>query len=168
MNDYLLKIKTIGHSLAAIGDPISDKDLLMAILNGLGDDYDNVIGLITYQMGEINIDKVQYLLLMHEQRLLTKTASHVSTVNNFENATMSVNFTSQIVRGGRNSIGFRGGNYKGGNNRGRGRFSSKRFYCQLCGKPGHFADCCYHRFDRTFQRSSNSFGKEGGKSRSDS
>jgi len=58
VNDYLLKIKTIGHSLATIGDPISDQDLLMATLNGLGDDYDNVIGLTTYQMDEINIDKV--------------------------------------------------------------------------------------------------------------
>jgi len=58
VNDYLLKIKTIGHFLAAVGDLINDKDLLMAILNGLGDDYDNVIGLIAYQMDEINIDKV--------------------------------------------------------------------------------------------------------------
>ena len=112
MNDYLLKIKTIGHSLIAVGDPISDKDLLLAILNGLGADYDNVIRLITYQMDEINIDKVQYLLLMHEQRLSTKNVYQVSTVSNFENAMMSVNFASQTTRGGRNSAGFRGGNYK--------------------------------------------------------
>jgi len=35
VNDYILKIKTIGHALAAIGEPLNDKDLLLAILNGL-------------------------------------------------------------------------------------------------------------------------------------
>ena len=28
INDYILKIKTIGYSLAAIGEPLNDKDVL--------------------------------------------------------------------------------------------------------------------------------------------
>ena len=55
MNDYALKIKTIGHSLVAIGEPLDDKELLLAILNGLDHDYEIVVSLITYQMDEINI-----------------------------------------------------------------------------------------------------------------
>ena len=66
INDYILKIKTIGHSLAAIGESLSDKDLLLTILNGLDYDYEIVVRLITYQMDDIDLEKVQYLLLMHE------------------------------------------------------------------------------------------------------
>lgn len=72
VNDYILKIKTIGHALTTIGEPLGDKDLLLAILNGLDHDYETIISLITYQMDEINIKKVQYLLLMHEQRLVVR------------------------------------------------------------------------------------------------
>ena len=35
VNDYILKIKTIRHAFATIGEPLNDKDLLLAILNGL-------------------------------------------------------------------------------------------------------------------------------------
>ena len=45
-----------------------DKDLLLAILNGLDHEYETVVSLITYQMDEIDLEKIQYLL-MHEQRL---------------------------------------------------------------------------------------------------
>lgn len=61
-----MKIKTIAHALAAIGELLNDKDLLMATLSGLDNDYETIISLITYQMDEINIEKVQSLLLMLE------------------------------------------------------------------------------------------------------
>ena len=55
INDYILKIKTIGHALAAIGEPLNDKELLMAILYGLDSDYEIVVSIVTYQMDEINL-----------------------------------------------------------------------------------------------------------------
>ena len=58
INDYILKIKTIGHSLVAIGESLSDKDLLLVILNGLDHEYETVVSLITYQMDEIDLEKV--------------------------------------------------------------------------------------------------------------
>jgi len=112
VNDYILKIKTIGHALAAISKPLSDKDLLMAILHGLDDDYETVISLITYHMDEINIEKVQYLLLMHEQRLAVKIISNLSSVHGFDSTTMHVNVASQLSRGRSSSS--------------RGSFSSRR------------------------------------------
>lgn len=72
INYYILKIKTISHALATIGEPLDDKELLLAILNGLDHDYEIVVSLITYQMDDIDLKKVQYLLLMHEQRLVSK------------------------------------------------------------------------------------------------
>ena len=40
------------------------------------------------------------------------------------------------------------GNWGGG--KGQGRAPGRKFYWQLCGKLGHFADRCYHWYDRNF------------------
>lgn len=53
INDYILKIKTTSHALAATGEPLNDKDLLLAILNGLDHEHETIVSLITYQMDEI-------------------------------------------------------------------------------------------------------------------
>lgn len=66
VNEYILKLKSIGHALPTIGEPLNDTELLMAILHGLDSDFETVVSLVTYQMDDIDIDKVQYLLLMHE------------------------------------------------------------------------------------------------------
>ena len=55
--DYILKIKTIGHAFATIGEPLNDKDLLLASLNGLDHEYETVVSLITYQMDNIDLEK---------------------------------------------------------------------------------------------------------------
>jgi len=151
VNDYILKIKTISHALVAISEPLSDKDLLLAILNGLDHDYETMVSLIIYQMDDINLEKVQYLLLMHGQRLAAKNLS-VSSVN-FDyvaSSSMNVNVASYWSRNGNgfgnNRGGFmpRGGNYQNRGGRSRGRSGGRRIYCQLCGKPGHFVDKCFH------------------------
>ena len=48
------KIRAIGHALTAIGEPMSDKDLLLAVTSGLGSDNETIVSLIAYQMDEIN------------------------------------------------------------------------------------------------------------------
>ena len=99
VNDYVLKIKTIGHALAAIGEPISDKDLLLAILSGLDSDYETVFSLVTNQMDDINLEKIQYLLFMHEKRLSVKNSSS-SSVLSFEGITsMNANVASHSKNG---------------------------------------------------------------------
>jgi len=158
VSDYILKIKTIRLSLAAIGESLSDKDVLLAILNGLDHEYETIVSLVTYQMDEIDLEKMQYLLMMHEQHLNSKNMAQASV--NFESVMsnpINVNMTSIAPRNGNNSReGFKqkGGGYLQRGGKGRGRTSNRRFYCQLCGKPGHLVDKCYHRFDRNFQRNS--------------
>jgi len=60
--------------LVAIGESLNDKNILLAILNGLDQEYDKVVSHITYQMDYIDLEKVQFLLLMHEQRLSVKNS----------------------------------------------------------------------------------------------
>jgi len=110
-------------------------------------------------MDEIDLEKVQYLLLMHEQRLAAKNLPQISA--NFDSvmsSSMNVNVASYLSRNGsrfvnnhRGSYISRGGSYVNRGGRGRGRTPGRRVYCQLCGKPGHFVEKCYHRFDRNFQ-----------------
>ena len=52
-------------------------------------------------------------------------------------------------RGGINtSIRGRGQGAQGG---GRGNYSNQKPICQVCGKAGHIAIKCYHRFDLSYQ-----------------
>ena len=69
-------------------------------MNGLDHEYETVVNLITYQMDEINIEKVQYLLLMHEQRLATKSQSVLSSVNFDMASSMNANVASYGSRSG--------------------------------------------------------------------
>lgn len=43
MNEYLLKIKGIIDSLAAVGSPIPINDYIEAIFDGLLDEYESVV-----------------------------------------------------------------------------------------------------------------------------
>jgi hypothetical protein len=36
VSDFVLKVKNIGNSLKSAGDRVTDRDLLLSILNGLG------------------------------------------------------------------------------------------------------------------------------------
>ena len=84
---------------------MDDKELLLAILNGLCHDYEIVVSLITYQMDEIDLEKVQYLLLVHKQRLASKNLPQ-STIN-FDSVTpssMQVNMTAYTTRGASNFV----------------------------------------------------------------
>jgi len=89
---------------------LDDKELLLAILNELDHDYETIVSLITYQMDDIELEKVQYLLLMHEQRLVSKNFPQSSI--NFESiipSPMQVNMTAYMPRGASNFVNNRGG-----------------------------------------------------------
>ena len=120
INDFILKIKTIGHTLATIGKLLNDKELLLVILNRLDQEYETVVSLITYQADEIDLEKVQYLLLMHEQRLSVK-----NFVVNFDSvSTMHVNVASIPSGQNYNFCSNRRGSFQRGNgygNKGGGR-----------------------------------------------
>ena len=87
--------------------------MLLSILKGLDHDYDTVVSLITYQMDEINLEKVQYLLLMHDQRLASKNFVDSSFVK-FDFA-INVNVTTYSPRSRNDSINNTRGGTKGGN-----------------------------------------------------
>ena len=65
--DYVDKIKNICDSLAVAGHPISDFDLILHLLDGLGPEYDPVVSGLTSRGDTLSLEEVQALLLSHEK-----------------------------------------------------------------------------------------------------
>ncbi|KAL5861380.1 hypothetical protein ACOSQ4_002676 [Xanthoceras sorbifolium] len=146
VSDFVLKIKNIGDVLSAAGEEVSERDLLLSLMHGVGHEYDAVVVLISSQRMTMSLEEAQFLLLMHEQRI-----EQLNSPNNFGG--ISANFVTNNAGDKRDHRG--GSNYNRGGQRGRGRggrFGGRKLYCQLCTKPGHHAFQCFHRFDQQFVR----------------
>jgi len=135
ISEYLLAIKKIVDSLAAIGSAISNDDHIEAILDGLPEDYDSFVTSVTSRLDPYTIDDIEALLLAQEERfekhkkadsnlILANTASGPSYSfgkGRVDNSKFRGEYNN---RGGRSN--FRGGyNYNRGgrynNGRGNGR-----------------------------------------------
>ena len=154
VSEFVLKIKTISDALMAAGEVVSDRDMIISLLHGVGHEYDSVVTLISSQQNTMLLEDAQFLFLMHEQRIeqLNSTAN-LSIVPSAQFAS-----SGQNQYNNRGNNGYRGGfnNFRGGNrgrHRGGGRSfgrGNQRVYCQLCGKPGHVVLQCYRRFDQQY------------------
>ena len=47
MSDFILKIKGIADSLTTAGQTMTDQDIIMSVLHGLGVEYDSAVMYIT-------------------------------------------------------------------------------------------------------------------------
>lgn len=121
----------------AAGQPISDSDLILLILGGLGAEFDAVVVNLTTR-GEVpSISEVQAILQVFEMRLL-QASNQASCLTSSSNP--SANMVQNDSKGNSN------GKFKGKN-----KFGTKpKIYCQICGKNNHTADKCYKRFDVHF------------------
>ncbi|KAH9696661.1 retrovirus-related pol polyprotein from transposon RE2 [Citrus sinensis] len=67
VEEYCLKVKILADKLACAGSPMSERDLLMQVLNGLGTGYLDLASIIT--ANKMSYDDAYALLLTHEARL---------------------------------------------------------------------------------------------------
>lgn len=167
VSDFLLKIKKIIDSLFSIGCSFTEADHIEAILEGLPEEYTSFIVSVTSRSDSYSVIEIESLLLAHEERLekfkkdvtpaLSANIAQTSSQKNQSPKPVS-NPSSGQYRQFSNSQGqgprsqnFRGST-RGGNSRGRGRFgnASNRPQCQVCGKAGHMAWQCFHRFNHQF------------------
>ena len=149
MRDYLTKMKGYFDMLGASGHRISDSDQVLAILNGLGDEYESIIAVVCSRDLPYTPQAVHNLLLSHEGRILLRN-SNAELQANLANKRPYNNGGNQHTSGySYNNQNSRGG-YNGNRGRGRGRFNNNRPQCQLCGKFGHTVLKCYYRFDQNF------------------
>ena len=159
MKDYLNKLKSCCDLLGAAGCRVLEQDQILYILAGLGHEYDSVMVTITSRGDMWTVQDVTALLLSFESRLDSGKQSTVGadgvlpTANFAQVSGQRRDNNYQSNRGGfsgksEGGRGHFGGRSSRGGRGGRG-FSSK-IICQLCQKPGHGADRCWHRFEQSF------------------
>ena len=166
MADYLTEIKNLSDQLASIGNPISETMKIFSALRGLGREYEPIKTTIENTMDNVpspSFEDITPKLVSFDERLQSYASnSEVSPHLAFSSVQMNQEQAFYSSRG-RHYRGRRGG-YRGRGSsfstRGRGFHqqissprnsdSDSRPVCQICGKPGHPALRCYHRFDFSY------------------
>jgi hypothetical protein len=69
ISEFVSKLKAISDALAAAGEIVSDREMIMSLLNGVGHEYDSVVTLVSSQQSTMSLEDAQFLFLMHEQRI---------------------------------------------------------------------------------------------------
>lgn len=157
IDEYILKMRCLGDALMAVGHNITDDELIIYILGGLGNEYDSAIVTLTSKES-VSMQDVQFLLQTQEMRI---EQQHTTAALDLHNPT--ANYAAAAKKGPSStpSTGYNNNNRGRGTNRGRGGRNSNnrggnRPICQVCGRSGHTALKCYHRFDLSFQGEGNS------------
>ena len=78
ITEYLQRMKSIADNLAAAAQRVSDTDLVLYILGGLGPEYEAFIVSVTTRSDTISLDDLTGMLLTHEYRLETLHSSITS------------------------------------------------------------------------------------------
>lgn len=89
MTDYLKKKKEIFDTLSFAGHVVSEREHILLVLGGLGNDYDPVVVIVTSRVEPFSLKEVTSLLLTFEARLKKNNSVPESFSANF--ATGSTN-----------------------------------------------------------------------------
>ena len=81
IEEYLLKMKSLAHSLMAVGHAITDEELVLYILGGLGPEHESVVVPLTSK-DFVTILEFQYVLQTHKMRLENSNTSAMAEVSN--------------------------------------------------------------------------------------
>lgn len=152
---YFQKMKSLIDTMASICYPLRDEEVAKYILARLENDYDSLVTLVTTRLEPIFLNDLYAHIVSYELR---------QEINNVE---VQTGFSANnVIRGATNYINSGINNNNSNSNRGtrpmwrgcaRGHGSPGRGYkvnnnnanqltCQVCGKIGHAALRCYHRF----------------------
>ncbi|KAJ0715942.1 putative transcription factor interactor and regulator CCHC(Zn) family [Helianthus annuus] len=116
--------KILFDSLQAIGDPITEENLVLQIINGLHPDYRMFVINIKNQDLKPTYCQLRAKLLTYEARLKQSQSVYSTTVPIAAMATMNINQTALH----------------------QSNLSSPSVVCQICDKSGHKVVNCYQRF----------------------
>ena len=128
ITDYLLYVQNLVNELTSIGESMSSFEHLNMILDGLLDEYDSSISVISTRFDPLSIDEVGTILLEHESHIERSHKRTLGSINLIEgtsgssslensstpnsaqianpNSQVQVNLTSRTSSGG-NSTGNR-------------------------------------------------------------
>ncbi|KAF7828665.1 cytochrome P450 81E8-like [Senna tora] len=181
ISEFLLAIKKVVDELNSLGASISDHEHMECIFYGLPKDYESFVTNVSLRKDTYSVTEVEALLLTQETRIEKfKESVEPVSANLAQTQTSSKgqnqNGRSQNMQFNPRNFNSNRGGYRGpfnnnsnnfnnfNNNRGRGRgrmpnnnnnnsWPSSRPQCQVCGRQGHLAVNCYHRYDQNYTES---------------
>jgi Reverse transcriptase (RNA-dependent DNA polymerase)/gag-polypeptide of LTR copia-type/GAG-pre-integrase domain len=172
--EYIQKIQSVANELTFIGEPVSDDDLQMYILQGLGPEFDPFVVAVQTSASRSIADLIS-LLYSHESLLLSRTQARHTGVDSLLSAQNPIAMYNTKSGAKLGKTGYR---QRGGFSR-QQHFSSfqnlnapllpkptsgprpslgyrlprfnpdKDVICQICYKKGHQARNCWYRSDLT-------------------
>lgn len=123
VHDYCQKLKTLSDLLANLDSPVTDRALVVHLLNGLSDKYDNIINVIKHKTSFPTFSTARSMLIMEEDRLAKQNKPQPS--NNNSSSAPNILYTSSEPQYSKNQHqqgrGYNNRGRGGRNNRGRGR-----------------------------------------------
>ena len=159
ISTYLLDIKKTVDQLAAVGCTISTEDHIEVVLDGLSEEYDSFITSITSRLDPYTVADIEALLLAQENRI-ERNKQSVDHILQANVASVPSSFSPYNSSSTHSSSFFRPSGHAKQRFYSKPRFqssknfpkisstaSSSRVQCQICGKYGHTALHCWHRFD---------------------
>ena len=153
--DYFHRFTNLADTLVAV-NPLNDIEMISFLLTGLGSDYDSFVTSVNTGVEPLSLEDLYGHLLAHELRLIQNQLSvdlSVAAANYAQKGSSNCGgrgsrFPTTPPAGCTSSPGHRTNHGRG---RGRGHSSNgSRPMCQVCGKLGHIAFTCYHRFDKAY------------------
>ena len=158
ITEYLHAVKTLADEIATIDNSISDDDLTLYVLNGLGSEFQEIVAPIRARESPLTFEELHDLLVGHEaylRRLETATQHLVASANYTKTKSSNYRGSQQwFNRSNDTSRGYHGSNTGrnfGGPQRDGRRFNSGRSNnfnrgyqpkCQICYQVGHVAKSC--------------------------
>jgi len=163
METYLKEIKRVCEQLASIGSPVSEQMKIFAALHGLGREYKPIKTSVEGSMDtqppptfESVIPRLSgFVDRLNSYGPDTETSPHMAFSTSRSD---SSGYYNNNNRGKGNSRFGSGKSKDSFSTRGRGfhqqisqNSNGERIVCQICGKPGHHALKCWHRFNNRYQ-----------------
>lgn len=150
--DYYRKVKGLASTLAAVGTPLRDDEIISYLLAGLEPEYDSFVTSTVASAATITLDDLYAQFLAFEGHLQQRRATELQQQ---QFGASSANFARHgSHRGGRvqnfaPTHGGRNSGRTGGPNRGGG-CTGGPIKCQICDKEGHGAKRCWYRNDDSY------------------
>ena len=122
IHDYCQKLKNLTDLLANVDSPVTDRAVVMHMLNGLSEKFDNIHNVIKHRSPFPSFSVARSMLLMEEDRISKNTKS--STPQVLHVATTQADAPSPQPsnnRGGQQPQQYNQGNYRNNQNIGRGK-----------------------------------------------
>ena len=132
VSEFLHAVKVIADELSLIDAPVSDDDLTLYVLNGLGSEFRDMVAPIRMRETALSFAELHDLLIGHEhylKRMDGNTSTLVVSANSTQRKPSNSRFKNHKNRSKQNSYN---------------KAPSKKptIVCQICDQPGHTAKHC--------------------------